>query len=213
MRLSQIWGFPPFQGDREFSALGGSMDAWNSFGKALLPFQFLSVGDPSPGCWWGLAPVPPHWFSVTNPDFSLFQWNLSTSQLPHFLSTGAGLADRAWAHPYVSAREGGNVSLLFPLFPPRCDCWALAASLPARSTSNTWNCCIFPVLTFPDPVSPCGCNSRAEGSHFERQELLRGALSTLLGLIRSSSSSSFHPGFAVSHCRTGIQLRKSSCAP
>lgn len=113
---------------------------------------------------------------------------------------GAGLADRAWAHPYVSAREGGNVSLLFPLFPPPCDCWALAASLPGGSTGNTWNCCILPVLAFPDPVSPCGCNSRAEGSQFERQELLRGALSTL---THSSSLSSFLPGFAVSHVGEG----------
>lgn len=125
--------------------------------------------------------MPSHWFSVTAPDFSQLGWQTEP-----------------WARPHVSARERGNVSLFFPLFPPPCDCWA--ASLPARSTGNTWNCCILPVLAFPDPISPSGCNSRAESSQFERQELLCGVLSTL---IHSSSSSSFHPGFAVSHVGEG----------
>lgn len=144
-----------------------------------LPNHCLSLGDLSPGCWWGLAPAPLHWFSVTSADFSPFHWNLSTSQLTPVHGSWAGRQSLG------SCREGGNVLSLFPLFPPRCDRWALAASLPAGSTGTTWNCCIFPVPAFPDPVSLCGCDSRAEGSRCERQE------SAPWGFVQATGADSF----------------------
>lgn len=210
MRLCQIWGFPPFCLLLPLFLCSG-MQSSSPFPATLCLWEIpvlAAAGDLHPCHPTGLVSQ-----ILTFP---------SSSGINHFLIAISALhgswAGRQSLGSSLPACQGRRECLLaFPFV--SCECWALAASLPARSTGSTWNCCIVPVLTFPDPISPSGCDSRAEGSRFERQELLHGALSRLLGLSHSSSSSSssssFQPGFAVSHVGEGDAAQEilSHCAP